>query len=233
MKSLGLRISEVTYDISGNEIGHPAAGSVCAIVSCDIACFTDPARDDDIYRVVRQGLYRAVPAAFNAGGVPWADCYHEDRGDGILIVVPPETAPPATVASVSVWLDAEVRRYNKAASPAARIQLRAGLHAGPVHHDDHGLYGAAVIHACRLIDAWPVRDALAAPGADTVFAVSAYVYDTVIRHSPGLVNAAAYRQIDVRVKKSTFTAWMTSPATPPPGASGRLLTSARPIGKLG
>jgi hypothetical protein len=34
------------------------------------------------------------------------------------------------------------------------------------------------------------------------------VYDTVIRHTTGLVEPQAYRQIRTRVKESMITSWM-------------------------
>jgi hypothetical protein len=34
-------------------------------------------------------LYQVLHKAFDGSGIPWADCFCEDRGDGALIVVPP------------------------------------------------------------------------------------------------------------------------------------------------
>ena len=39
---------------------------------------------------MRSGLYGSLRAAFVRSGIPWDLCYHEDRGDGVLILVPPE-----------------------------------------------------------------------------------------------------------------------------------------------
>ncbi len=61
----------------------------CAIVFTDIAGFSDPLRDDSDRDVVRAALYEIMRGAFEAAGVRWAACYHEDRGDGAVIVVPP------------------------------------------------------------------------------------------------------------------------------------------------
>ena len=191
--------------------GRP--GMICAILAVDIAAFGDPARDNDVQRFVHDALYRLVAEAFNRCGVPWHGCYHEDRGDGIVIIIPAAT-DAAAIASLPAWLHAEIQRHNKCASPAARIQLRAALHIGPVQRDDHGLSGAELIRTARMLDAQQLRDALAGSHSALAFAVSAFVYDSIIRHSPGLADPSAFRQIDVRVKESSFPAWLMVTPTP-------------------
>src|SRR6266511_1403806 len=49
---------------------------------------------------------------------------------------------------------------------------------------------------------------LAATHADLAFMASAHVYDTVIRQSPGLVDAAAFRRVRYQVKEAKITSWM-------------------------
>ena len=67
----------------------PAGGQVCALFAVDIAGFTGPHRDDDIRLYLHEELYQFLHKAFDGSGIPWADCFCEDRGDGALIVVPP------------------------------------------------------------------------------------------------------------------------------------------------
>jgi hypothetical protein len=38
---------------------------------------------------LHEELYELLQKAFDGSDIPWADCFHEDRGDGALIVVPP------------------------------------------------------------------------------------------------------------------------------------------------
>ncbi|MBC6456808.1 hypothetical protein [Actinomadura sp. HBU206391] len=200
------------------------SGAYCPILFFDIAGFGDPDRDDDVQMFARWGLYRILGKAFDRAGISWDACYHEDRGDGALSVIPP-TIPMDRVVALPVWLQAEIRRYNKCASPVARIQLRAALHVGPVHRDEHGISGQAVIHAARLVDAQPAREALAASGADLVFLASESVYESVIRHGPQPMDAAGYRQITAVVKGSAVNAWMTVSGIPDP--LGRLESQLR------
>src|SRR6185295_14235462 len=39
---------------------------------------------------VRDGLYRALRAAFQKADIAWEECRYEDRGDGVLVLAPPE-----------------------------------------------------------------------------------------------------------------------------------------------
>jgi hypothetical protein len=183
------------------------SGTYCPVLFFDIAAFAHPQRDNDIQMFARDGLYRILRRTFDQIGLPEAAYYRQDYGDGVLAVIPPTTAID-TVAGLPTWLHLEIRRYNKCASPAARIQLRAALHIGPIYWDSHGVSGEALVHAARLIDAQPVKDELAAADADLVFVISEPVYGAVIRHSPQPGNAV-YREIEARVKESKISAWIT------------------------
>jgi hypothetical protein len=184
------------------------SGAHCSILYFDIAAFGDPSRDNDIQAFVRRGLYRILRKAMNRTGIPWDRCYREDRGDGVLAVVPPEI-PTVRLLRLPAWLRAEIHRHNKCSSQAAGIRLRAALHAGAVHRDAYGLSGRALVHAARLIEAQPAKDALARPGAELVFILSEPVYESVLAQSAHLPEAAAYRPFETRVKESSLRAWMT------------------------
>ena len=73
----------------GKTVIPPADGQLCIVFAVDIAGFTRPGRDDEIRLYLHEKLYEVLQRAFDGSGVPWADCFHEDRGDGTLIVVPP------------------------------------------------------------------------------------------------------------------------------------------------
>lgn len=62
-------------------------GHLCTVF---IVGFTWRDRDDDIRLYLHQRLYEYLQRAFDEFGVPWAGCFCEDRGDGALIVIPPE-----------------------------------------------------------------------------------------------------------------------------------------------
>jgi hypothetical protein len=179
-----------------------------SIFVTDIANFGDPRRDDDDRRAMRQALYRILREALEASNVPWPSCLHEDRGDGVLTIVPPTVSTVSLVDPLVALLAAELKRHNRRAGDPVRIQLRAALHVGPVFQDDTGLCGQALIHAARMLDAPVLKHTLAATNADLAFIASAHVYDTVIRHAVGLVDPAAYQRVRFQVKKSKSTGWM-------------------------
>ncbi len=179
-----------------------------SIFSTDIAGFGNRRRNDDDRRSVRDALYRILQETFEACSVPWTACYHEDRGDGTLTIVPPILSTLPLVDPLLPLLAAKLKRHNRQAGDPVRIRLRATLHVGPVFADDNGLCGHALIHAARMLDAPILKQSLATTDADLVFMASTHVYDTVIRHCAGLVDPATFQQVRFQVKESRITSWM-------------------------
>jgi hypothetical protein len=174
----------------------------------DIANFGDPRRDDDDRRVVKDALYEILQESFEGAQVPWSSCVHEDRGDGVHIVAPATISTMPLVDPLLPLLAFKLKRHNRRAAEPIRIQLRVALHIGPVLQDVQGLSGHALIHAARMLDAPILKDSLAATKADLAVMASTHVYDTVIRHSPGLVDPAAFRRVRYQVKEAKITSWM-------------------------
>jgi CRP-like cAMP-binding protein len=180
----------------------------CSVLFTDVAGFGDPKRNDGDREVVRKVLYEISRSALEASGVPWADCYYEDRGDGAVIVVPPTIATMRVVGPLIPEPASRLRQHNRRASDVVQIQLRAALHVGPVGRDSDGLTGEAIIVAARILDAPVLKARLAADQADLMFAASDYVYDHVIRHCVGRVDSATFEHVDYQVKKSRISAWI-------------------------
>lgn len=89
------------------------------------------------------------------------------------------------------------------------------LHAGEVRYDEHGVTGASVNLAFRLLEAPPLRAALAgSPGVLAVIA-SSWFFDEVVRHSGA---AARYRPVEVAVKETATTGWICLPDHVDPAA---------------
>ena len=189
----------------------------CSVLFTDIAGFGDPERNDSDREVVRMALYEILRSALDASGVPWHACYHEDRGDGVVIVVPPTIATVRVVDPLIPELAGQLRQYNRRAADVVRIQLRAALHVGPVGMDAEGLTGQALIVAARLVDAPVLKERLATDQADLAFAASAYVYDHVVRNCVGRVDSTAFEHLELQVKESHISAWIhvTGRAAPP------------------
>jgi hypothetical protein len=182
-------------------------GQLCGLFAVDIAGFNGLRRDDDIQIYIHESLYEMLQAAFDRSGVPWFGCTHEDRGDGVLVIIPPMIPIAGLVDPIPERLRGLIRRHNRVSCEAARIQLRVAMHVGPVHHDGHGFVGRDVTLLCRLLDAPSLKRMLAQSGAEVAFVTSCYVYENVIRRRPSLVDPALFQPLSVRVKETRTRAW--------------------------
>ena len=134
--------------------GCRASTVTCAVLfAVDIAGFTDPRRDEQVQLHLRDVLYRILERAFDGSGVPWRACAHEDRGDGVLVIVPPTIPVDGLADPLPERLCGLVRVHNRLSSEEARIQLRAAAHVGQVYRDEHGFAGDSACHLRRLLDA--------------------------------------------------------------------------------
>jgi hypothetical protein len=181
------------------------------VFAVDIAGFTDVRRDDEVQLALRRALYQLLAEAFEASGISWADCVHEDRGDGVVVLVPQGLPAVITIDPLLYQLRAALRRHNRMASEVARIGLRVAVHMGQVHRDEHGLAGTAVNHLCRLLDAHAVRTALAASGTELALIVSDHYYEGVVRQRPSMVESAAFRPVAIKVKQTRDRGWIWTP----------------------
>lgn len=82
------------------------------IVAVDVEGFGDRRRTNRNQVAVRDGLYGAMGEAFGQAGVPWADCDHEDRGDGIFILVGPEVPKSVFAEALPSALATALYRHN-------------------------------------------------------------------------------------------------------------------------
>jgi hypothetical protein len=183
----------------------------CALFVCDIASFGAEARTDHIQAHVRASLYEQLRRSFDEAGVPFDSCYREDRGDGVMVAVPPEAGTALLVSSVADRLRAELRRHNDVSSEAAQIRLRVAVHIGEAHSDGNGLVGTSVNHAFRILDAAEFKAALRSTSAHLALIVSQRVYDDIVRHGRDLIDPADYRQVEIQVKETAAIAWIRVP----------------------
>jgi hypothetical protein len=188
-----------------------------SLVACDIASFGDRARTDHVQHHLRRALYKILRDGFERSAqFSFNDCYHEDRGDGVILIVPPHIRTALLISPLLDWLKAGLRRHNQLSSPIAQIQLRVALHTGEVHADRYGILGTAVNHVFRLLNAPVLKSALADSGAPLAFIASEQVYEEVIRHGPELIDPDDYYNAEVHVKETTCCAWIRLPGHLPP-----------------
>jgi hypothetical protein len=105
--------------------------------------------------------------------------------------------------------------YNRVHPLVEQIRLRMALHAGEVYYDEHGVTGAAINLAFRLLDAYPLKAALAESPGVLAIIVSSWFFDEVVRQSD-VANPASYRPIRVAVKETNTVAWISVPGHPHP-----------------
>jgi hypothetical protein len=186
-----------------------------SIILVDVEGFGARHRTRQDQGAIRHGLYQALQLAFSRSRICWDDCYHEDRGDGVLILVPPQVPKTVLAAGVPGELAAAVHSHNQVHDPNARMRLRLALHAGEVLHDAYGVTGTAVNLTFRLLEAGPLKLALA--GSPGVLAVitSAWFYEEVIRHT-GACAPATWRRVHVTVKETREDGWISLADAPYP-----------------
>jgi hypothetical protein len=177
------------------------------IVVADIEGFGQYWRNNANQVRLRNGMYQAMESAFDAVGIPWASCRIEDRGDGVLVLARAEIAKTLFVDRVPARLAAALARHNKAHPVEERIRLRLALHAGEVNFDDHGVTGAAINHAFRLIDADMFKHTFAESSAVLAIIGSGWFFDEVIRHSERS-RVGSYQPAQITNKETTTRAWI-------------------------
>jgi class 3 adenylate cyclase len=177
-------------------------------VVVDVEGFGSQDRTNAHQVTIRAGLYRLMREAFGRAGISWDGCDHEDRGDGVLVLIPADVPKALLVESLPFALVTGLCRHNDVHPRPEQIRLRMSVHAGEVRYDEHGVTGASVNLAFRLLEADPLKQALAeAPGALAVI-VSSWFFDEVVRHTD---LAGEYRRVDVAVKETNTTGWISLP----------------------
>ena len=179
----------------------------CAILIVDVERFADPARTNAHQLAVRDAMYQALRQSFSSGRISWADCVTEDRGDGVLVLIPPVVPKSWLVTRLPAYLAEALVRHNAARPEQERIRLRMALHAGEVHQDPHGFAGVSINRAFRLIEAPASRAALRDSSGVVALIVSDWFYDEVVRHYPA-AGPSYFRQVHMVMKETEMTAWV-------------------------
>ncbi|MFI7121758.1 hypothetical protein [Amycolatopsis sp. NPDC049868] len=194
------------------------------IVVVDIESFGDPRRTNGDQVVARDALYRVVEQAFTQAGVSWDECDREDRGDAVFVLAPALVPKAPFVEVVPTALATALREHNTASRPEEQIRLRMAVHAGEVAYDEHGVTAASVISTFRLVEAAPVKSALAQSPGSLALIVSPWFFDEVVRHSR-VVDPATFRPVEVAEKETTCRAWIGLPDHPYPADPRHLADS--------
>jgi hypothetical protein len=197
-------------------------GQMCGLFAIDIAAFTDQRRDEYVQLYLRDSMYRMLDRAFTGAGVRWRACRHEDRGDGVLVVLSPALPVDRLADPLPERLRGLVRVHNRVSSRDARIQLRAAAHVGPVYQDAHGYAGDAVSQLFRLLDAPRFKQSLAASGGELGFIASEYLYRNVILRHATLVDPADFQPVPVPALGPEASGWAHIPGATAQGGGSIL-----------
>ncbi len=199
-----------------------------SIVTFDVERFSDPTRTNQHQGVVRDGLNAAVRVAFERAGAPIDERFHtEDRGDGLFVLVPADVPKSKLVTSLPHELLGALLEHNARYDREARIRLRVAVHAGEVEPDRHGVLGADLITAFRLLEAPALKRALAGSPGVLAVAVSEWFYEHVVQHHPAS-RPENYRRHRVRVKETSTTAWLCLPDYPYPASDAHRAPAPEP-----
>lgn len=187
-----------------------------AILACDIVAFSG--RRGHVQRYLRAELYSRTRVALDAAGIPFDDCYHEDRGDGFFLIPPSGSSVEGLVTGAVDRLGEEIRRQHDVARPGARMRLRVALNFGQVHSDDYGVLGDAVIRTFRLLDAPVFKQRVQQSGARLSVILSDRLYEDVVRPDLGGSDPSEYERLRIESKETRTRAWVRLLGVPPGGA---------------
>jgi len=176
------------------------------IVVVDVVGFGQPYRTNRNQLAVRNGLYNVLQDAFLHARIPWVGDGHEDRGDGVFILIPADVPKGLFVESLPSAMVKALHEHNDRHPPEERIRLRMALHAGEVNYDDHGVTSTSINLAFRLLDADDFKVAVADSASVLGVIVSPWFYEEVVRHT--LAGTDGFRRIRVAAKETSTNAWI-------------------------
>lgn len=170
--------------------------------------------DDRTQLRARTLLDEIVQAAFRAGGIAWHKIVTEDRGDGMILLIPATVPKTHLLDSVVPHLSAVLRKCNQLNRQAPRIRLRVAVHAGEVLRGSFGWVGTDLNLTFRLVNSRPVNRVFAQrPDTDLVLIASEPIYRAVVRQGYRSIDPSHYTPVHVSVKEVRARAWVHIPET--------------------
>lgn len=158
---------------------HEWTGRNSTVIFLDIVNFGAFYRTDTDRPILRRFMYEMLQESFSVANISWENSYVEDRGDGALIVVSPDTVISNVTDPLIIQLAEKIAEHNQNAVRPVRLQLRVAVDAGPLVYRSEGMIGDTIIRAARLLEAPYLKDRLALSAADIGLIVSESVYDAI------------------------------------------------------
>ncbi|MFG1901463.1 hypothetical protein ACQP0I_25305 [Micromonospora carbonacea] len=200
-----------------------------AIVVVDIEGFGR--RTNPMQASLRTAMYGVVQRAFADAHLRWEEVFAQDRGDGILMLVPAPVSTVVLAGDLVRALDAGLREKARIFTETHAMRFRVALHQGLCERDGNGWVGEAINTASRLVDAQPLRDALAAASrAVLAFVVSDEIHRGVIRHDYRFIDSSTFAPVVLDMKElRRERVWIQVPGYPyPPGLPDDAPEETRP-----
>ncbi|MGJ5753969.1 hypothetical protein FB563_2115 [Streptomyces puniciscabiei] len=180
------------------------------ILLLDIERFSD--RDDVEQAYLRRMLYDITDRTLERAGIDETQRLRADRGDAVLALIDANASVTTLLRVLLKEVPAELHAVNRMASRSAQIRLRGVVATGYVAVDElDGWVGSDLNHACRLLDAGLLRDALRERSDDFALCVSDALYAGVVRHDHPGIPAAEFRPVTVGSKNGPLKAWLHGP----------------------
>jgi class 3 adenylate cyclase len=172
------------------------------VVFSDIVGFEAITRTDEDRRIIREAVLSMTQAVMQGMSDMWA---WDNRGDGVLTVVPPSVPAVEVIEHLQRDLPAALEKHNRAYHDSARIRLRIAVNVGPVTSDAAGVSDEAITVTAHLVRAPIFERAMDTSGASLGVIASRSIYEAVIKNAQGL---AGYSRVQADIKDSSTSAWM-------------------------
>lgn len=160
---------------------------------------------------IREVLFGMVREAMAHSGIDWESGLCADLGDGMRVIAPAGASKFRMIHPSVRHLAAALEAHNESAAPAERIRVRMALHAGDLFLGPADeVAGQPLVVLARLLDATPVRKALAqAPATVTVAALlSQHFYDETVGHGYPGIDPRTFHRVAVAEKETSVHAWL-------------------------
>ncbi|MCS0639394.1 hypothetical protein NX801_27915 [Streptomyces sp. LP05-1] len=193
-------------------MGRKVPGELSLIVAIEMHGFS----------AVRSGRQRTLRIAFHrlldvtvadTGLDRAAPISRIDRGDGVLLILPPAVyRRPAVCERFLTGLE-----YALKDREVAELRLRVALHLGPVHRTATGHAGAGLITAQRLVDLAPLRELLAREPEYRLTVVTSSTWQDLLRHKDAAgTGDARYVPVVYEGKSGSEYVWIRQQGPRPP-----------------
>jgi len=157
-------------------------------------------------------LYSVLAQVLSRAGIEHTKPRTEDRGDGVFVLIGAGTPKLGLLRALLTQLPTALYDYNRLASEAAQVRMRAVLHAGDVEITSKGAVGPPIVEAFRLLNSDELKAELAKSTEPSVLCVSELIHHEVVRHDHSGIRADRFHPLAANVKEGLMTAWVHSPA---------------------